>query len=69
MQARKFFDLPHDEKMKAVHPPKANPNRGYSYVGQENVALISKLGKNPGLTRDIKVRRYTMRVSYAIVVW
>lgn len=44
--------------MKAKHPPQANPNRGYSYVGQENVANISgyEKGKGPGRTRDIKVR-------------
>ncbi|KAH8651371.1 hypothetical protein BX600DRAFT_502104 [Xylariales sp. PMI_506] len=53
---RKFFNLTHEEKMVAKHPPKANPNRGYSYVGQENVAGISgyEKGKSPGLTKDIK---------------
>lgn len=56
-QTRKFFDLPLEEKMKAKHPPQANPNRGYSYVGQENVANISgyEKGLGPGKTRDIKV--------------
>ena len=45
--------------MKAKHPPQANPNRGYSYVGQENVASISgyEKGRKPGTTRDIKVRK------------
>ena len=49
----------HDEKMKAKHPPQANPNRGYSYVGQENVANISGYEKSlgPGKTRDIKVSK------------
>lgn len=44
--------------MEAKHPPQANPNRGYSYVGQENVANISgyEKGLGPGKTRDIKVR-------------
>lgn len=44
--------------MLAKHPPKANPNRGYCYVGQENVAQISgfEKGSAPGTTRDIKVR-------------
>lgn len=43
--------------MEAKHPPQANPNRGYSYVGQENVANISgyEKGLGPGKTRDIKV--------------
>lgn len=42
--------------MKAKHPPQANPNRGYSFVGQENVANISgyEKGKGPNKTRDIK---------------
>lgn len=42
--------------MEAKHPPQANPNRGYSFVGQENVANISgyEKGLGPGKTRDIK---------------
>lgn len=55
VQTRKFFNLPLDTKMIAKHPPQANPNRGYSFVGQENVANISGHGANPGKTRDIKV--------------
>lgn len=56
-QSRKFFALPLDTKMAAKHPPKANPNRGYSFIGQENVANISgyEKGLGPGKTRDIKV--------------
>lgn len=47
--------------MEAKHPPRANPNRGYSYVGQENVATISgyEKGLNPGTTRDMKVNEIT----------
>lgn len=43
--------------MKAKRPAKANPNRGYSFVGQENIANISgyEKGLGPGKTRDIKV--------------
>lgn len=43
--------------MEIKHPPQANPNRGYSFVGQENVANISgyEKGVGPGKTRDIKV--------------
>lgn len=43
--------------MTAKHPPQANPNRGYSYVGQENVAGISGYDKGlgPGTTKDVKV--------------
>lgn len=45
--------------MIAKHPPQSNPNRGYSFVGQENVANISGYEKGKaGLaaTKDIKVR-------------
>ncbi|KAL4864932.1 hypothetical protein BDV12DRAFT_188583 [Aspergillus spectabilis] len=53
---KKFFSLPHDQKMTIKHPPQSNPNRGYSYIGQENVANISgyEKGLGPGKTRDIK---------------
>lgn len=48
--------------MEAKHPPQANPNRGYSYIGQENVANISgyEKGLGPNKTRDIKVSLYTV---------
>ncbi|RAQ76921.1 leucoanthocyanidin dioxygenase, partial [Aspergillus flavus] len=54
---RKFFALPHEDKMLAKHPPQANPNRGYCYVGQESISSIS--GYEKGLpqgrfVRDIK---------------
>lgn len=44
--------------MLAKHPPEANPNRGYCYVGQESISSIS--GYEKGLpqgqfVRDIKV--------------
>ncbi|KAJ5953353.1 leucoanthocyanidin dioxygenase [Penicillium verhagenii] len=54
---RKFFALPYEDKMIAKHPPMANPNRGYCYVGQESISTIS--GYEKGLpqgkfVRDIK---------------
>ncbi|KAJ6096017.1 leucoanthocyanidin dioxygenase [Penicillium sp. IBT 16267x] len=54
---RKFFPLPYEDKMIAKHPPEANPNRGYCYVGQESISTIS--GYEKGLpqskfVRDIK---------------
>lgn len=57
LKTKKFFELPLEDKMKAKRPAQANPNRGYSYVGQENVANISgyEKGKGPNKTRDIKV--------------
>uniref|UniRef100_A0A0B7K5T7 Fe2OG dioxygenase domain-containing protein n=1 Tax=Bionectria ochroleuca TaxID=29856 RepID=A0A0B7K5T7_BIOOC len=55
-EIRRFFNLPLDVKMKVKHPAQATPNRGYSYVGQENVGNISGYNKGPGPTntRDIK---------------
>lgn len=44
--------------MLAKHPAKANQNRGYCYVGQENVAEISDYTSKdtqPVKSRDIKV--------------
>ncbi|KAL1861892.1 hypothetical protein Plec18170_000715 [Paecilomyces lecythidis] len=55
--ARRFFELPLEDKLVAKHPPQANPNRGYCYVGQESVGNISgfEKGLNPGKSlRDIK---------------
>lgn len=49
--------------MTAKHPPEANPNRGYSYVGQESVSSISgyEKGLPQGKTiRDIKVSASSM---------
>lgn len=45
--------------MKAKRPAQANPNRGYSFVGQENMAGISgfEKGLGPLTTKDIKVRK------------
>lgn len=60
LKTRRFFSLPLEDKMLAKHPPEANPNRGYSFVGQESVSAIS--GFEKGLPqgkfiRDIKVRQ------------
>ena len=35
--SKKLFDLPHEEKMKAPHPPTSIPHRGYSGPGIEKV--------------------------------
>lgn len=63
-QTKKFFELPLENKMEAKRPAQANPNRGYSYVGQENVANISgyEKGKGPNKTRDIKVSKHPKAV-------
>ena len=35
--SKKLFDLSHEEKMKAPHPPESIPHRGYSEPGLEKV--------------------------------
>lgn len=44
-----FFALPLEAKMVAAHPPRPNPHRGYSAVGQENISGIS------GFEKGVKV--------------
>ncbi|KAK5993870.1 2-oxoglutarate-dependent dioxygenase buaE [Cladobotryum mycophilum] len=39
--SRHFFALPLSEKLKSPHPPTANPHRGYSAFGIENVSGAS----------------------------
>ncbi|KAI9686105.1 MAG: hypothetical protein M1822_004089 [Bathelium mastoideum] len=35
--SERLYNLPHEEKMKAPHPPEPIPHRGYSHVGLEKV--------------------------------
>lgn len=40
--------------MYAKHPPQSNPNRGYSYVGQESIASISAYGRTASYGKDVR---------------
>ncbi|KAJ5513782.1 Oxoglutarate/iron-dependent dioxygenase [Penicillium fimorum] len=51
---RQFFSLSLEDKMTAKHPLAANPNRGYSFVGQESISSIS--GYDKGLPQGKSVR-------------
>lgn len=59
--------------MTAAHPPEANPNRGYSYVGQESVSTLT--GFDKGLPqgkhiRDIKVYHLSATLhEHMLRVW
>jgi hypothetical protein len=58
--------------MTAKHPPQANPNRGYSFVGQESVGSIS--GYEKGLAqgqpvRDIKVTVTAYELVRIVLTW
>ncbi|ORY59492.1 uncharacterized protein BCR38DRAFT_488524 [Pseudomassariella vexata] len=45
--SKKLFDLPHDKKMLAPHPPGPNVHRGYSWPGLEKVSqYIHKEGED-----------------------
>lgn len=41
--AKRLFDLPLEDKMKAPHPPTPMPHRGYSAVGKEKVYSMEDL--------------------------
>lgn len=40
--SRRFFDLPMRVKLRSLHPAESNPNRGYSFIGQENLAVLTR---------------------------
>ncbi|KAK8015455.1 hypothetical protein PG990_008751 [Apiospora arundinis] len=54
--SRQFFQLPVDEKLKSPHPPTANPHRGYSAFGIENVSAVSNHNSSKAmpLLKDMK---------------
>ena len=35
--SKRLYDLPHEDKMRAPHPPGSMPHRGYSHPGLEKV--------------------------------
>ncbi|KAH8821997.1 hypothetical protein F5884DRAFT_828154 [Xylogone sp. PMI_703] len=54
--SKHFFQLPFEQKMKSPHPPTANPHRGFTAVGIENVAAVSNFGSAVALPflKDMK---------------
>ena len=48
--SRELFDLSHEDKMKAPHPPGSIPHRGYSHPGLEKV--YSKQEANSDLVNE-----------------
>ncbi|KAL8660529.1 MAG: hypothetical protein Q9202_006452 [Teloschistes flavicans] len=49
----RFFCLSMHEKMKAAHPPAANPHRGYSMMGLEKISGIT--GFEKGKTESVEM--------------
>lgn len=63
--SKKLFDLKHEEKMLAPHPPTPDWHRGYSSPGLEKVSQVygkdadpSTVGEKLRETRDCKVRSH-----------
>ncbi|KAI9711289.1 MAG: hypothetical protein M1820_002276 [Bogoriella megaspora] len=50
--SERLYSLPHEEKMKAPHPPEPTPHRGYSHVGLEKV--YSKQELDDALVKSTK---------------
>lgn len=55
-----LFALPDEVKAKAAHPPRPNPNRGFTYVGQETLSKVKDYEK--GNREGIAV--YDVKVAY-----
>uniref|UniRef100_A0A093V975 Fe2OG dioxygenase domain-containing protein n=1 Tax=Talaromyces marneffei PM1 TaxID=1077442 RepID=A0A093V975_TALMA len=47
--SRHIFELPLEQKLKSPHPPTANPHRGYTAFGIENVSAASNYGSSSKL--------------------
>jgi isopenicillin N synthase-like dioxygenase len=55
--AKKLFDLPKEDKMKAPHPAGPMPHRGYSGIGQEkgySQADVEALGSDGDVAQKIR---------------
>ncbi|KAI4237248.1 MAG: hypothetical protein LQ349_002003 [Xanthoria aureola] len=56
-QSKEFFEMPERLKLKAEHPPRPDPHRGWSRVGKEKLAGITGFQKgvrNPKIVDDAK---------------
>lgn len=62
-QNKKLFELDYPTKMAFAHPPRPNPHRGYSYVGQENISAISGFERGEDSTASI----VDLKVSWIII--
>ncbi|EKG15388.1 Oxoglutarate/iron-dependent oxygenase [Macrophomina phaseolina MS6] len=52
--SRRFFDLPMRVKLKSLHPAESNPNRGYSFIGQENLAVLTRADRRAERCGELK---------------
>lgn len=68
---KQLFDLPHEAKMQAPHPPGPSIHRGYSYPGLEKVYQVisdnTELGEKMRGVKDCKVSLFN-RLGYPLTV-
>ncbi|KAJ5852717.1 uncharacterized protein N7529_012102 [Penicillium soppii] len=62
---RRFFSLPLEDKMTSKHPPEANLNRGYSFVGQESISSISGYDKGHPQGKSVRDIKETLDMGAA----
>ncbi|OJD34325.1 thymine dioxygenase [Diplodia corticola] len=55
--SKKLFDLPHEKKMLAPHPPGPNVHRGYSWPGLEKVSQYIHKGDEDPDAKDQELRK------------
>lgn len=60
--AKKLFDLPYEEKMKAPHPDGPTPHRGYSGTGRERAAAKTATEKWDGIEGEEKITDYKVQL-------
>lgn len=65
--AKKLFDLPYEEKMKAPHPDAPVPHRGYSGISRENAAQKTESENWDGTAKKADYEKLTdYKESYEI---
>ena len=60
-QNKRFFALPKETKKQIAHPPQANPNRGWSAIGQEKSSAITDFEKGKASTEQIFDAKVSVR--------
>jgi isopenicillin N synthase-like dioxygenase len=64
--AKKLFDLPYEDKMKAPHPDALVPHRGYSGIGREKVAAKTALETDEEEQKDAYLQASDYKVCVSI---
>ncbi|KAF4635091.1 hypothetical protein G7Y89_g3018 [Cudoniella acicularis] len=64
--AKRLFDLPYEEKMKAPHPDASVPHRGYSGTGREKGAAKTALENGEEAQKEVSLEPSDYKESYEI---